>query len=105
MIINSIDIGVKTSKFAEKQSGGRGMSFVICEVCFWCASHVNPIRQISSCARCSSPRVTSIPLAENECYRYTLSERGGLDIDFATCKESFPRYGRREQASIEVREA
>jgi hypothetical protein len=60
------------------------LSFVICEECFWCLSMMSSARSISKCIVCSSNRIASIPLAQNESYRYTVTEMGGLEIKFST---------------------
>lgn len=76
---------------AEKAGETTGLFFGICEACFWCASLTNPARSISLCPMCSSNGVTLIPLAQNESYRYNITEKRGLDIRFATCRKSSNR--------------
>jgi hypothetical protein len=58
---------------------GRKYYFMICDICFWCASVFEPhLSKYSgsffSCPVCQGSKVQVIPLASNEVYRLKYSE-------------------------------
>ncbi|HEY7570381.1 MAG TPA: hypothetical protein VH796_03330 [Nitrososphaeraceae archaeon] len=46
--------------------------FLICESCFWCASHIpnSEKRYITICPRCNGIRLESIPIVVNEISKF-----------------------------------
>jgi hypothetical protein len=66
-----------------------GINFVICQSCFWCASDVstqyhkrNKEKIITKCPFCNSNNIESIPIAENEKYRFNYDTRRGITMMF-----------------------
>jgi hypothetical protein len=63
--------------------------FLICQSCLWCASYIFPLfykrntkEIISKCPSCSSDKVESLPIAENEKYRFKYDTRRGNTMMF-----------------------
>ena len=53
------------------------IDFLICQSCFWCASYISPQiyrrmteATIAKCPRCTRGNVESLPIAQNEKYRF-----------------------------------
>ena len=79
-------------------AGGTGtadkMHFMICQACFWCATCVSPqlLRKmtrvtedpvsLTKCPFCVKGNVESIPIAENENYRFNYDTKRGLVMKF-----------------------
>lgn len=63
--------------------------FVICESCYWAATMLrtsNGLQMIKACPLCSSndKKLSFIPLAKGELYRFSISPKGGLEMEFST---------------------
>ncbi len=59
------------------------VQFVICDECHWCASAVNTrMFNPSGCPLCHNP-LSSLPIANNEQYRFNYSERRGIELSFS----------------------
>jgi hypothetical protein len=68
------------------------INFIICQSCFWCASCISS--QILStiaetndsflikCPSCIGGNIESIPIAENEGYRFYYDTKRGLTMEF-----------------------
>jgi hypothetical protein len=63
--------------------------FLICQSCFWCASYIstqfykrNTEKIITKCPFCNSGNIESIPIAENEKYRFKYDKRRGITMMF-----------------------
>jgi hypothetical protein len=64
--------------------------FLICQSCFWCASYIasyiyfkrNTEKIIKKCPSCSTDNIESIPIAENEKYRFEYDTRRGVTMTF-----------------------
>lgn len=61
----------------------QGVSFALCESCYWTASILDSSRCFSSCLSCAQKRITLMPIASNETYMYNLSEKGNLELYFS----------------------
>jgi hypothetical protein len=59
--------------------------FVICNSCFWCASLYSDSRTIK-CPVCNSySNLDSIPISENESFKFNYHSRTGIILEFSRC--------------------
>ena len=69
------------------------ITFVMCQSCFWCASclsskivstiaETDGSSSLTKCPYCIEGNMESIPIAENENYRFDYYTRRGLTIEF-----------------------
>jgi hypothetical protein len=69
------------------------ISFVMCQSCFWCASclsskilstiaETDGSSSLTKCPSCIEGNMESIPIAEDENYRFDYDTRRGLTIEF-----------------------
>ena len=59
------------------------VSFLICQSCFWCASCLTPdADSFAKCPSCTERNIESIPIAENEDYRFDNDTKRGITIEF-----------------------
>ena|SRR5688500_5827122 len=69
------------------------ITFVMCQSCFWCASclsskivstiaETDGSSSLTKCPSCIEGNMESIPIAENENYRFDYDTRRGLTIEF-----------------------
>jgi hypothetical protein len=69
------------------------ITFVMCQSCFWCASCLSPkilstiaetdgSSSLTKCPSCIEGNMESIPIADNENYRFDYDSRRGLTIEF-----------------------
>ena len=69
------------------------ITFVICQSCFWCASclssrilstiaETDGSSSLTKCSSCIEGNIESIPIAENENYRFDYDTRRGLTMEF-----------------------
>ena len=70
--------------------------FMICHACFWCASYISPqmsckmatvtttkdSTSLTKCPFCTEGTIESIPIAENEDYRFDYDAKYGLVMKF-----------------------
>jgi len=63
--------------------------FLICQSCFWCASYIytqyylrNTEKIITKYPSCNADNIESIPIAENEKYRFKHDTRRGITMMF-----------------------
>jgi hypothetical protein len=63
--------------------------FLICQSCFWCASRIytqyyikNTEQVLTKCPSCNADNLESIPIAENEKYRFKHDTRRGITMMF-----------------------
>ena len=58
--------------------------FLICESCFWCASCLSVAkRTVTKCPSCSDARLESMPIADNEIYRFGYDPERGVTLEFS----------------------
>jgi hypothetical protein len=58
--------------------------FIICDNCYWCASAIGTRQlDIDSCPLCEKP-VSSLPLADNEEYRFSNTTTRGVELIFTS---------------------
>jgi hypothetical protein len=56
--------------------------FIICDNCFWCASTINTrLHDLDTCPQCGKA-VSSLPLCNNEAYRYNYTLGRGIELEF-----------------------
>jgi hypothetical protein len=69
------------------------ITFVMCQSCFWCASclsskilstiaETDGSSSLTKCPSCIEGNIESIPIAENENYRFDYDTRRGLTMEF-----------------------
>lgn len=76
----------------------QGVSFVLCESCYWTASILHPRKRLSDCPLCAQKRIALMPIASNETYRYSLSQKGNLELQFSVRAATVPESDVDEQA-------
>jgi hypothetical protein len=75
------------------------INFVICQSCFWCASCVSSkilsimaaaedSESFAKCPSCVEGNIESIPIAENENYRFNYDTKRGVTMEFFRCNKS-----------------
>ena len=63
------------------------INFIICQSCFWCASYISTLSasdsiSITKCPSCIEGNIESIPMVENEDYRYESDTERGVTMKF-----------------------
>ena len=58
------------------------VSFLICRSCFWCASCLSPESTFAKCPSCVEENIESLPIAENEDYRFKVDLKRGITLEF-----------------------
>jgi hypothetical protein len=63
--------------------------FLLCQSCFWCASYTSPFlykrmtkETITTCPSCNEENIESLPIAENEKYRFDYDTKRGVTMEF-----------------------
>jgi hypothetical protein len=57
--------------------------FLLCSSCFWCASCLSPdYPSPAKCPTCIDGNIESIPIAENEEYRFNNDIKRGITMEF-----------------------
>ena len=63
--------------------------FLLCQSCFWCASYTSPFlykrmtkETITKCPPCNEENIESLPIAENEKYRFDYDRKCGVTMEF-----------------------
>jgi hypothetical protein len=66
------------------------VDFLICQSCFWCASYISPPiyrrmteETIAKCPSCIRGNVESLPIAQNEKYRFEYDTKRGVSMEFS----------------------
>jgi hypothetical protein len=60
----------------------KGVNFLLCPSCFWYASCFSPDSTFSECPSCSEGNIESLPIAENENYRFSNDRKRGVTVEF-----------------------
>lgn len=58
-----------------------GVDFVICDNCFWCASHLKGAYE-SRCLSCGSQIISAIPVMHNEKFVVEVDKKRGVTLSF-----------------------
>jgi hypothetical protein len=58
------------------------VNFLSCPSFFWCASCFSPDSSFIRCPSCSEGNIESIPIAENENYRFINDKKRGITMEF-----------------------
>jgi hypothetical protein len=63
--------------------------FLLCQSCFWCASYTSPFlykrmtkETITKCPSCNEENLESLPITENEKYRFDYDTKRGVTMEF-----------------------
>jgi hypothetical protein len=63
--------------------------FLLCQSCFWCASYTSPFLNkrmtkeiITKCPSCNEENIESLPIADNEKYRFDYDTKRGVTMEF-----------------------
>ena len=63
---------------------GAKRHFVISNSCFWCASLYSDLRRIIKCPLCNSyTNLESIPISENESFKFNHDSETGIMLEFS----------------------
>jgi predicted Zn-ribbon and HTH transcriptional regulator len=59
--------------------------FLLCEACFWCATYLlnDDSKTVSKCPACDNAKVESLPIANNEVYKFDYNSSGST-FEFGT---------------------
>jgi hypothetical protein len=57
--------------------------FLLCESCFWCASSIYLVSMDWICPVCNNNKVESIPIQNNEIYKFDYKQRHGVILEFS----------------------
>jgi hypothetical protein len=60
--------------------------FLLCESCFWCASSIYLLSMDWTCPVCNnnnSSKIESIPIENNEMYKFDYNQRHGVILEFS----------------------
>jgi hypothetical protein len=60
----------------------KGLNFILCPSCFWCASCLSPESTFTKCPYCNEGNIESLPIAENENYTFSYDIKRGIAIEF-----------------------
>jgi hypothetical protein len=64
--------------------------FLLCGSCFWCASHFNNTGNTittTKCPSCDNNKVQSIPLSDNEFYKFDYDPKHAVTLQFSKVDE------------------
>ena len=85
LIQNNYNLSVSLKVKASERRNARisdEVSFLICRSCFWCASCLLPDSTFTKCPSCTEGNIESIPIAENENYRFNTDMKRGITMEF-----------------------
>jgi hypothetical protein len=71
------DSGVDKGEFSGQ------IHFLLCQICFWCASFIGIHKRITQCPSCNSVRLESMPISEKEAYRLDYHPKRGITLEFS----------------------
>ena len=57
--------------------------FLLCESCFWCASSIYLVSMDWICPVCNNSKIESIPIENNEIYKFDYNQRHGVILEFS----------------------
>ena len=57
--------------------------FLLCESCFWCASSIYLVSMDWICPVCNNSKIESIPIENNEMYKFNYNQRHGVILEFS----------------------
>ena len=60
----------------------KGPNFLLCPLCYWSASFLSPNASLAKCPSCVEGCIESIPIAENEGYRFNNDIKRGITMEF-----------------------
>jgi hypothetical protein len=56
--------------------------FLLCSTCYWCASDISGKSKFTKCPSCNSVEVESMPLFDNELYKFDYHPKRGVTLEF-----------------------
>ena len=60
----------------------RQIYFLLCSTCYWCASDISGKSKFTKCPSCNSVEVESMPLSDNELYKFDYHPKRGVTLEF-----------------------
>jgi hypothetical protein len=74
-----------TEKLSNEKKGiiTKQRHFLLCESCFWCASSISLISMDWICPVCNNSKIESIPIENNETYKFNYNQRHGVILEFS----------------------
>ena len=74
-----------TDKLSNEKKGiiTKQRHFLLCESCFWCASSIYLVSMDWICPVCSNSKIESIPIENNEMYKFNYNQRHGVILEFS----------------------
>src|SRR5829696_8947736 len=57
--------------------------FLLCESCLWCASSIYLVSMDWICPVCNNSKIESIPIENNEIYKFDYNQRYGVILEFS----------------------
>jgi hypothetical protein len=60
----------------------KGVNFLLCPSCLWCASCLFPNFTFTKCPSCVEGNIESLPIADNENYRFNNDIKRGITMEF-----------------------
>jgi hypothetical protein len=67
----------------KKQIITKQRHFLLCESCFWCASSIYLVSMDWICPICNNSKIESIPIENNEIYKFDYNQRHGVILEFS----------------------
>ena len=61
--------------------------FLLCQSCFWCASHFNYSEIVTRCPTCDSNNIESLPISNREFYTFSHDRNRGVTLEFSENRE------------------
>jgi hypothetical protein len=76
---NTDNLSIEKKRIITKQR-----HFLLCESCFWCASSIYLLSMDWICPVCNnSNKIESIPIQNNEIYKFDYNQRYGVILEFS----------------------
>jgi hypothetical protein len=60
----------------------KGVNFLLCPSCFWCASCLSSDSTFTKCPSCTEGNIEPLPIEENEDYRLNNDKKRGVTAEF-----------------------
>jgi hypothetical protein len=57
--------------------------FILCDVCYWCATYIDKTRIHNVCPQCSdNSELSSLPIMSNESFTFDHNPKRGIELEF-----------------------
>ena len=81
--ISLVSEGREAENPPSNPTGPKKRLFLVCDFCYWSASALTTRRdEPFACPECHNP-ISSLPLSDNETYRFNHDARRGVEVDFS----------------------